>query len=159
MKSTSNCRSRGWLDSLAIGMSMICAIHCLLTPVLIVLLPILATTFWVHKDFHLWMILFVVPTTTLAVFMGCRKHKDRAVVMLAMAGLSLLVAVAAYETMLHSAVAVTASSDCSSCAVCSAEGSAFSARILINVLGGLLLAGGHVRNFLLCRRSACSHNL
>ena len=72
----------GWLDSLAISMSLICAVHCLLTPVLIALLPIISTTFWVHENFHLWMVFLVVPTTSLAVFMGCRQHKDKFVAML-----------------------------------------------------------------------------
>ena len=59
----------GLLDKLAIGMAGICAVHCLLTPVLVVLLPIVATSFFVHKDFHLWMLFGVLPTTLFAVFM------------------------------------------------------------------------------------------
>ena len=90
MNSKSNCRSYGWLDSLAIGMSMICAVHCLLTPLLIVFLPIVATTVWVHEDFDRWMILLAVPTTSAAVFMGCRKHKDKAVFILKHDRLNLL---------------------------------------------------------------------
>ena len=38
--------------------------------------------FWVHENFHLWMVFFVVPTTTF-VFMGCRQGtsslRDKAV--------------------------------------------------------------------------------
>ena len=68
--------TRGWLDKLAISMAAVCAVHCLLTPVIIVLLPIVATSFFVHQDFHLWMLFLVIPTTSLAIGMGCRKHKD-----------------------------------------------------------------------------------
>jgi hypothetical protein len=47
-------------------MVVICGIHCLVTPLLLVALPILATTFWVDQNFHLWMLLLVLPTTSLA---------------------------------------------------------------------------------------------
>ena len=93
----------GWLDSLAISMSIICAVHCLLTPVLIVLLPIISTTFWVHENFHLWMVFLVVPTTSLAVFMGCRQHKDKFVAVLGMLGLACFVGVAIYQYSFHAA--------------------------------------------------------
>ena len=85
------CASYAWLDSLAISMSVICAVHCLLTPLLITLLPIISTTFWIHENFHLWMVLLVVPTTTAAVFMGCRKHKDKTVAYLSLTGLACIV--------------------------------------------------------------------
>ena len=91
-------RRHGWLDHLAIGMAAVCAIHCLLTPILIIALPIIATSFFVHQDFHLWMIFLVLPTTIFAVFMGCRNHKDRAV--LALAKSDKLLALANFVPML-----------------------------------------------------------
>ena len=81
-----SCQSHGWLDKLAISMSVICAVHCLVTPLIVTLLPIISTTFWVHENFHLWMVFLVVPTTTAAVFMGCRKHKDKPVAALSALG-------------------------------------------------------------------------
>lgn len=154
----SNCKTNGWLDSLAIGMSLLCAMHCLLTPVLIVFLPILATTFWVHENFHLWMVLFVVPTTSAAVFMGCKKHKDKAVLILSLLGMALLVSVAAYEVFFHSEVGLQETAHCPHCAA-KVQGNIFTTNTLINVLGGMLLASAHVRNFLLCRKSSCTHDL
>ena len=157
MSSNSNCRSYGWFDSLAISISMICAVHCLLTPVLVVFLPIIATTFWVHEDFHMWMILFVVPTTSAAVFMGCRKHKDKAVLILSTIGLTFLVSIAVYETMFHSNLALQEHAHCAQCAARS-RGNFLAASTLVNVLGGILLASAHVRNYLLCRQSNCTHD-
>ncbi|MGE9290680.1 MAG: MerC domain-containing protein [Puniceicoccales bacterium] len=154
--SKSDCRSHGWLDSLAISLSVLCAFHCLLTPILVVFLPILATTFWVHHDFHLWMILFVVPTTSIAIFMGCRRHKDKAVFLLSGIGLILLVAVAFYEVFHHSGTTVEDHVHCAHC-VARSEGFALSGSNWVNVVGGIFLASAHVRNYLLCRRSACSH--
>ena len=157
MNTTTQVRSFGWLDSLAIGFSVLCAIHCLLTPVLLVVMPILGSTIWVDENFHLWMILFVVPTTTLAVFMGCRKHKDKAVVAFSVAGVALLVSVALYETF-HTAGAA-AQGGCPSCAGCeTATAGILGATTLVNVLGGLCLVSAHARNFLLCRKSSCKHD-
>ena len=162
MESTSTCRSHGWLDSLAISMSIICAIHCLIPPILVVILPIIATSFWVHEHFHLWMLLFVVPSTSAAVLMGCRQHKDKWVLGLSIVGLLILTGVAFYETMLHSAsLAAVEEAHCAHCAsVASGHDHGethVSASIFINVFGGLTLACAHVRNYLLCRRKSCDH--
>jgi len=100
MKFTSNAYApvnASILDHLAISMAVVCAIHCLVTPVLLVVLPILATSFWVNEDFHLWMLLLVIPTTTLAVVSGCHRHKDRMVLAFAALGLCLLVTALCFE--------------------------------------------------------------
>ncbi|MEM9025656.1 MAG: MerC domain-containing protein [Verrucomicrobiota bacterium] len=148
-----------WLDAVAISASLICAVHCLLTPLLVVLLPILTTTFWVSENFHLWMILFVIPTTGIAIFMGCRKHRDRVVFALSGLGLFALTGVAGYETFLHSGD-VVADAHCAACAAAAAAepSELLSAPTMVNLFGGMLLAGGHLRNFILCRSARCSHD-
>ena len=154
------CRSHGWLDHLAIGMASVCAVHCLLTPILVIALPIVATSFFVHEDFHLWMILFVLPTTGFAVFMGCRKHKDKWVGALSVLGLSILIFALVQERMHHAAhaEAVTHAAHCDSCARdLSKEPIPMHAGAWFTTLGGLLLASAHIRNFRLCRKSHCSH--
>tara|TARA_B110000438_G_C15739660_1_gene617868 strand:- start:648 stop:1136 length:489 start_codon:yes stop_codon:yes gene_type:complete len=162
MNSAQNsCRTHGWLDHLAIGMATVCAVHCLLTPVLLVLLPIVATSFFVHEDFHLWMLLLVLPTTGFAMFMGCRKHKDKWVAALSAVGLSLLIFALIHERQYaaaHDGVEATCVHSCSSCSRdLSEEPLPLNAGAWINTIGGLFLAGAHVRNFRLCRKSQCSH--
>lgn len=162
MKNTvaSNSRRHGWLDHLAIGMAAVCAIHCLLAPILIMALPIIATTFIVHQDFHLWMIFFVLPTTGLAIFMGCRNHKDRVVVALSAIGLSVLLFALINERMHYAGEgdAVGAASDCEICSRdITAEPIPMHAGVWLNAVGGLFLASAHIRNFRLCRKSSCCH--
>ena len=158
--SVSNCQSHGWLDRLAIGMAAVCAVHWLLTPILVMALPIIATSFFVHGDFHLWMILFVLPTTGFAIFMGCRKHKDRWVALLSAIGLSILV-FALVQERIHATVHADATNHVAHCESCSRDLSKeplpMHAGAWFNTLGGLLLAGAHVRNFRLCRKSHCEH--
>lgn len=152
----SKCHHHGWLDSLAISMSVICAIHCLLTPLLLVLLPVLTTTFWVHKDFHLWMICLVIPTTSIAVFLGCKQHKDKIVLFLSTLGLLLLLSVALYEAFFHYTLLPVAHAHCPQC-LQREFGNIPNVSILINIFGGILLASAHLRNFILCRKADCHH--
>ena len=96
-------------------MSIICAVHCLVTPLIVTLLPIISTTFWVHENFHLWMVSLVVPTTTAAMFMGCRKHKDKAVASLGAIGLAFIVFVAIYQYTFHASNPDAVCGACPSC--------------------------------------------
>lgn len=153
--------SHGLVDKLAIGMAGVCAVHCLLTPVLVVLLPIVATSFFVHKDFHLWMLFGVLPTTTFAVFMGCRKHKDRWVLLLSAVGLCLLVSVVVSERMHNASHGAAAGGEphCEDCVRDFSESPLPQEKAAwVNTVGGFFLVGAHVRNFRLCRRKKCCHN-
>jgi hypothetical protein len=177
------------LDRIAISMAVICGIHCLVTPVLLVALPILATTFWVDENFHLWMILLVIPTTSLALWSGCRRHKDKWVLAAGAMGLGILVMAimaervskangqyqiieSGFQIATHKekpgSSAHAAKGGC--CPLHPAEGASseksdavktksasFPGYVLLNMLGGLTLAAGHTRNFLLCRKRNCSH--
>jgi len=168
------------LDRLAISMAVICGIHCLVTPILLVALPIIATTFWVHENFHLWMLLLVIPTTSLAVWSGCRRHKDRWVMGAAALGIGILVMALVTERVANAQLTdhhATLSQESSPhvagggcCALHPAQpisthaGHATTTKsasihwhALLNTLGGLFLVGGHTRNFMLCRKSNCSH--
>ncbi len=146
-------KSNALLDSLAVSMSLLCAVHCLLTPVLIVVLPMVATSFWADSNFHLWMLLLVVPTSTIAVLQGCKKHKDKLVFVLGAAGLALLIAATLYEVLKHGAAL---DAHCSMC-VSSDAPPLFAPLTVANLLGGALLASGHIRNFMLCRKHDCTH--
>lgn len=154
-------RCHGWLDHLAIGMAAVCAVHCLLTPILIMAIPIIATSFFVHQDFHLWMIFLVLPTTVFSVFMGCRNHKDRVVLALSAIGLSVLLFALIQERVCYASEGDVAvfSADCETCARdLSAEPIPLQAGVWLNAIGGVFLASAHIRNFRLCRTSSCCHD-
>lgn len=161
-------RMEGWMHNLAIGFAGVCGVHCLLTPVLLILFPIIGSTFFVEESFHLWMLLAVVPTTVLAVFLGCRRHKDKYVFLLALTGLSLIVvaAVWGHGHELHSVLGGEQAVVCDhehhgehdhtdSHGV---EGHTHSAwATWFTVVGALLMVGGHFRNHRLCRSDHCCH--
>lgn len=147
IKSVSHTHS--WLDPLAISMSVLCAIHCMITPVLAAVLPVVATTLWAHKDFHLWMLLLVVPMALLSLLLGCRKHKCRLVLSLGLIGIGIITSIAVYESFAHT----------HHCAhsVHQDAGGHFGAITWINLLGAAFLTAAHTRNFLLCRKAHCCH--
>ena len=89
------------LDRLAISMAVVCGIHCLITPILLVAVPIIGTTFWVDENFHLWMLFLVIPTTCLALLSGCRRHKDRWVLGAGVLGLGILLSAFTVERVAH----------------------------------------------------------
>ena len=78
-------------------MAFICGIHCLITPILLIALPILGTTFWSSSNFHLWMLCFVLPTTALASISGYRRHSNKGAISLTTVGVALLVTATFWE--------------------------------------------------------------
>ena len=131
-------------------MALVCAVHCLLTPLLIVLLPIIASTFWVDSEFHLWMLLMVVPLTTFSFFMGCKKHHDIILVVLAVLGIAFL-----FFGVWFGCSTCTGGHHFPSLNDLSNFPHGFES--VFTTLGGTLLVIAHVRNYRLCRKSECDH--
>ncbi|WP_318837997.1 MerC domain-containing protein [Neiella holothuriorum] len=121
------------LDSVAIGISLLCVVHCALLPVAMVLLPAIAGTLLADESFHLILVVGILPTSALALVVGCRKHGHWAVLSWGFAGLScLLLALAVGHDWFgeHGEKAMT-------------------------LLGSVLVAVGHMKNFRLCRSKQC----
>jgi hypothetical protein len=78
------------LDRASIGLSAICAIHCLTLPIALALIPSLASLSVGDERFHQWLIAIVLPTSLFALTMGCRRHRHWQVLAWGLAGLSLL---------------------------------------------------------------------
>ncbi len=78
-------------DKMAISLSLLCAIHCLAFPFMVVVLPSLAALQLDEEVFHFWMLSAVIPTSTYALTMGCKQHKNYSVFMLGLLGLFVLV--------------------------------------------------------------------
>ena len=78
------------LDKVAIGFSAICALHCILLPVALIFLPALSTTFLGSEDFHKALLYFVVPSSTIALFLGCKMHGKNHVYVYGAVGIGVL---------------------------------------------------------------------
>jgi len=119
------------MDKAAVALSIICTAHCILLPVAVVLLPALAAISVDEDQFNSVLLLLVLPTSIIALTMGCRKHRERKVLLLGFCGLSVLIAAIALG---HDLLGDTGE------------------RIL-TVLGAGLIAFAHIRNHALCRAS------
>jgi hypothetical protein len=118
----------GVCDSLAIGAGTLCLVHCLVLPLVVLLLPTLATVLTVPESFHLLALAFAVPTSAFALGTGIRQHGLVQPLLLAAPGLALMAfgALAAPDAEWERA---------------------------LTVIGTLLLVGGHLINWRGLRRA------
>ena len=123
------------LDHTAIGLSALCALHCLAMPVAMVLLPSLTFLPFADEHFHLALVFVVLPTSLFALFMGCRRHRRIRVLVWGGSGVAVLLgtAIVGHEVL------------------------GASWERILTVFGASLVVVGHLQNFSLCRSSACQH--
>jgi MerC mercury resistance protein len=119
-----------YLDRIAIALSTICIVHCLVMPVLVAVLPIAAVAFGSDGHFHALMLWLVVPTSVLGFSLGFRVHRMAGVVALGMTAVAVLALVALWG---HDVWDPTV-------------------EVAVNVGASLLLASAHWRNFREVRR-------
>jgi hypothetical protein len=125
--------TRESLDRVAIGLSGLCALHCLVMPVGVVLFPMLAASLGSDERFHLGLAVLVLPCSALALVLGCRRHRDAAVPGFGLLGLAALAILAVWgHGLLGEAWERVASAGASG-----------------------VVALAHVRNYRLCRHDAC----
>lgn len=121
--------TQAFTDKMAISLSLLCALHCLVSPLIIVMLPSLAALQFDGEAFHVWMVLAVIPTSVYALTMGCKQHKRYRLLGLGLFGLLfLLSAVLLGEDLI----------------------SDFWEKAL-TVTGAATIALGHYRNYRLCQ--------
>lgn len=118
---------------MAISASALCMLHCLVTPLLLVAVPVISSTFLVDEEFHKTLVTVVLPTSFIALFLGCRRHKDRTVFVLGSLGLIALVSIAYFGHDLLGELGEKVST----------------------VISGAILAFAHIRNYRLCRHDGC----
>ena len=123
-----------WLDKAAVLFSGICIVHCLLTPVALTLLPIVALNVMVEDVlFHQLMLWLVLPTSCIALFIGCRRHRSLLIAGTGILGMILLTLIAFFAHDFLSSLQER----------------------LATSLAGLVLAASHVLNYRACQAQPC----
>jgi hypothetical protein len=117
------------LDGFAVAISAICLVHCLALPVLLVVFPLLVGTVISHETFHQVLLWVIVPTSVAAILVARRTHPDNRVLLLVGTGMLILIISAFWAHDLGDP----------------------RIEIALNIVGGLTLAGGHIRNVRVCR--------
>jgi len=117
-------------DKFSIGLSLLCAIHCLALPIILVLLPSLGALQLQDDSFHIWMLIAVIPTSVYALIRGCNKHKNYRLLFLGILGLSSLTLAVFFGYAIAGE----------------------SGEKALTVLGSMILVLVHWRNFSLCQK-------
>jgi hypothetical protein len=84
---------RLWADRVGVFLSAACAIHCLLTPFMILALPSLGL-FELHHQFHETLLVILPLVALLAFIPGYLNHRDRRIFFWAAPGFALIASVA-----------------------------------------------------------------
>ncbi|MDP5208505.1 MerC domain-containing protein [Microbulbifer sp. 2205BS26-8] len=127
-------KTQGVTDRTAIGISLMCAIHCLALPLVFALLPAVAALNLGSEAFHTWLVAAVLPTSIFALTLGCRQHKRYELLALGSIGLTLLV----------------------TAVVLGEETIGEMGEKVLTVIGTGLVAIGHIWNVRLCQtKTAC----
>ena len=106
--------------------SFLCVLHCLVTPLLITVLPVLAAT---ETATHRSFAVFILVIGMLAFVPGYRKHRKKVIPAAGAIGISAIIAAAVLPEM--------------------AGGELFETTLVVS--GGLTLIGAHLRNAYWCR--------
>ncbi len=81
-------RRGGILDHAAIALSGLCLVHCLLLPIIIVAVPLLAQLDETH--FHAQMLFVIAPVSLFAFAQGYRRHGNKRIIAGGIAGIAIL---------------------------------------------------------------------
>lgn len=115
------------LDRIAVLLSGLCLVHCLALPFLVILLPFLGQ--FTDDHLHAEMLVVVIPVSVVALAFGFRKHRQAGIVF---TGAIALAIITIGGTVAHNTLGLVADR-------------------LLTVIGSLLLAVTHYRNFRLSR--------
>lgn len=115
--------------------STICALHCLLLPILLVSSTTLPTFFLNDQAFHTIILWLVLPTALTAFAMGCWKHKDIFVIFFGLLG---IVGLCLSAVWLHDVLGE-------------------SGERAVTLLASASLIIAHIRNWRICRAQRCEH--
>lgn len=122
-------------DKAAISLSLTCALHCLIVPLLVTLFPTTMLLGLQDERIHLTLLAFIVPISVFSLTLGCKQHRNLWVITSGVAGVGILFfsALLSHEIGGHTLETVG------------------------TVLGSGIVATSHILNFRLCRSSqACS---
>ena len=120
------------LDQVAVALSGLCLLHCLALPFLVAVLPFLGQ--FSDDHLHAEMLIVVIPISLVALALGYRRHHHTGIVVAGLIGLAVLTV---GGTIAHNTYGLVADRT-------------------LTVIGSIVLAVTHYRNFRLSRHAARS---
>ena len=117
-------------DKAAVVLSIACAVHCLLLPVALIVLPAIATLPLGDESFHQMLLMGVIPVSMMAMLLGCRQHRNAWVAGTCLLGLGILLFAALFGHDLAGEAGEK----------------------ILTVLGSAVVVFGHVQNYRRCQQ-------
>lgn len=131
-----------WVDRFGTCASSLCAIHCLMMPFLVVLLPVLGTGWLASSNLEWGMIAIAATLGALSTARGFRIHNKRVTLILFFTGITLLL----YSRMVHADPAETC------CALHPIASEIYPLQSFLSACGGILVALTHLSNQHFCKQ-------
>lgn len=130
-----NTKLIGLVDKFAVSSSTLCVIHCIAVPFLVGVFPAIGATALGDEAFHILMLWAVIPASFIGLTLGCRKHRHFSVLGVGLIGVGILTFAAFYG---HDIFGENGERG-------------------VTVVGAVIVALAHIRNFKICRSHSCSH--
>ena len=125
--------TQGSVDKIAIGLSSICAAHCLFLPFVLVSLPNIITFDVNNELIHSWILLLIVPFSFIGLYHGFKHHKKIEIPLLGIIGILTLI-----FAFLLSGLVIDENFE-----------------KILTLLGSSILVLAHLRNYMICRKLSC----
>ena len=123
------------LDKLALSASALCALHCLVVPVSLLLFPTATLGFFGDESFHKILLMVIIPISLVALSLGCKKHKKKSVFTYGFTGITILAIAAIWG---HDLLGE-------------------SGEVALTLAGTLVISYAHIRNQRLCVENECKN--
>jgi len=116
------------LDKVAIGFSVFCAVHCLFLPIAILLFPAISASILGSEDFHSLLLYFIIPSSVIALTLGCNMHGKFYVYLYGITGIGILLTASIFG---HDYLGETG-------------------EMILTLIGAGVISFGHLKNQKLC---------
>ena len=120
-------------DRISIGISILCVMHCLLFPSLLIFSSNYLLLFLNNEFFHYILLFLIVPVSTFALTIGSKNHDNYFIFATGLIGIVFLFSALLFDIKILF----------------------FSSEILLTLLGSMIVMFAHYKNFQLCRHLNC----
>tara|TARA_B110000003_G_scaffold160658_2_gene160735 strand:+ start:6082 stop:6504 length:423 start_codon:yes stop_codon:yes gene_type:complete len=121
------------VDKIAISLSIICAVHCLFFPAILILISTFMSVELNNELIHLWILLIIIPFSIIGLTNGLRNHKNREFFLMGICGIVIL------------GLAI----------LIGAETLTEYGEKTLTLIGSIFIATAHFKNYQLCKHLNC----
>jgi carbon starvation protein CstA len=122
------------MDQAAIGVSMLCILHCIFLPLMLILVPVVWLQVLADESVHKFLVCIAFIISLVALSIGCKRHKGWHVLVLGITGFACLIFAVLFG---HDVLGENMER-------------------IMTVVGSCLVIACHIRNYRLCANTACA---